>query len=434
MLSTKKTLLCSLILSIYMPVATISAVDFDALNHDEVEQRIDEVQDSVLQPSWLASNLSPKWFVGTIISNIFDGEGFIKNMFIAAFSGIDGNYNNSIMKWDGAVFFPSNISDSWSEVQINANLSISGSVISPLRLNDEIQTTNDIIISRNGNSLFQMNQWGVNSLAVWNMAGVNNSIWSYQTAIWSFAGNNNIWLNQTAVWVFAWQNNTQRDQVAIWYRSGYNNTGVYQTSLWSYAWVNNNGAYNISLWYRAWYWNLGNNVIAIGNQAAYNNTLDNQFIIKQGSVNSQPLIQWNFQTGNVWIGLVDPAATLHVAGNIIANDPTADNHVATKAYVDSNALSPLWVASWLWVGQQWYDMRWIRNRWTIYQNVTSNPIMVNIRTRAARWAYVSTDSVNWVHIWTVSWTSHWNATVSFIVPQNHYYRFDGRVEWWAELR
>lgn len=39
-------------------------------------------------------------------------------------------------------------------------------------------------------------------------------------------------------------------------------------------------------------------------------------------------------TGNVGIGTASPGAKLEVNGNIIASTPTADNHVATKGYVD----------------------------------------------------------------------------------------------------
>lgn len=40
-------------------------------------------------------------------------------------------------------------------------------------------------------------------------------------------------------------------------------------------------------------------------------------------------------SGNVGIGVTNPSVKLHVNGNIIANDPTDSNHVATKEYVDN---------------------------------------------------------------------------------------------------
>ena len=43
-------------------------------------------------------------------------------------------------------------------------------------------------------------------------------------------------------------------------------------------------------------------------------------------------------SNKVGVGTNSPAAKLHVIGNIIANNPTENNHVATKAYVD-NAVS-----------------------------------------------------------------------------------------------
>jgi hypothetical protein len=41
--------------------------------------------------------------------------------------------------------------------------------------------------------------------------------------------------------------------------------------------------------------------------------------------------------GNVGIGTITPGAELEVNGNIIASSPTADNHVATKGYVDASS-------------------------------------------------------------------------------------------------
>jgi len=50
---------------------------------------------------------------------------------------------------------------------------------------------------------------------------------------------------------------------------------------------------------------------------------------------------WNDGNGhvttdvNVGIRNAHPSVALDVSGNVIANDPTADNHLATKSYVDA---------------------------------------------------------------------------------------------------
>ncbi len=44
-----------------------------------------------------------------------------------------------------------------------------------------------------------------------------------------------------------------------------------------------------------------------------------------------------FNSGKVGIGTSNPLASLHVNGNIVANTPTINSHVATKGYVDSNS-------------------------------------------------------------------------------------------------
>ncbi len=44
--------------------------------------------------------------------------------------------------------------------------------------------------------------------------------------------------------------------------------------------------------------------------------------------------------GNVGIGTITPASTLHVNGNISASDPTVPEHVVTKRYVDHYCTNP----------------------------------------------------------------------------------------------
>jgi hypothetical protein len=53
-----------------------------------------------------------------------------------------------------------------------------------------------------------------------------------------------------------------------------------------------------------------------------------------------------------------PQAKLHVGGNIIANDPTTGNHVATKTYVDSKVNS---------------NGAWMKNGANIYYTITHVP-------------------------------------------------------------
>ncbi len=52
-----------------------------------------------------------------------------------------------------------------------------------------------------------------------------------------------------------------------------------------------------------------------------------------------PVGSINYASGNVGIGKSSPLAKLDVGGNIIADTPTASNHVATKNYVDGRLSS-----------------------------------------------------------------------------------------------
>ena len=63
--------------------------------------------------------------------------------------------------------------------------------------------------------------------------------------------------------------------------------------------------------------------------------LDLDFIVDSQASNNSLFVQGD--TGNVGIGINNPSEKLEVDGNIIADVPTANNHVATKAYVDASS-------------------------------------------------------------------------------------------------
>jgi hypothetical protein len=67
--------------------------------------------------------------------------------------------------------------------------------------------------------------------------------------------------------------------------------------------------------YEATYLNTADDVVAIGYQAGKSNAVANQFIVKQANINTIPLIQGDFSTGNVGIGTTAPGHKLDVVGD-----------------------------------------------------------------------------------------------------------------------
>jgi len=137
------------------------------------------------------------------------------------------------------------------------------------------------------------------------------------------------------------------------YRAGYLNSGIYLSSVGYSAGRQNTGANQSSLGYTAGYINTGdnitvvgyqagrqnsgNNIVAIGHQAGYLNTLDNQFIVRHSTANSIPLIQGNFESGSIGIGLTLPQSNLHVAGDIWASGSnghiTASGNISASSFI-----------------------------------------------------------------------------------------------------
>jgi len=66
--------------------------------------------------------------------------------------------------------------------------------------------------------------------------------------------------------------------------------------------------------YEATSGNSGDDVVALGYQAGKDNTVANQFIVKQANINAIPLIQGDFNSGNVGIGTTKPKNKLNIVG------------------------------------------------------------------------------------------------------------------------
>lgn len=96
----------------------------------------------------------------------------------------------------------------------------------------------------------------------------------------------------------------------------------------------------------------------------------------------------------------------------------------------------------LGIGQTWQDVTGSRAVLTVYQNLTTRPIAVNIteffNSTAGNFAEVSADNVTFIKVGRTSGLAN-GMGVSFVVPVNHYYRLTqsaGATTFvtWSELR
>lgn len=99
---------------------------------------------------------------------------------------------------------------------------------------------------------------------------------------------------------------------------------------------------------------------------------------------------------------------------------------STKAYVDANTVG---------VGQTWNNVTAFRFQSTTYRNTTGKPIMVQIThdSGTAGDIEASSDGSSWVTIGG-SRIGGTGLNISFIVPDDHYYRTYGSFTTWSELR
>lgn len=182
---------------------------------------------------------------------------------------------------------------------------------------------------------------GSSQSAFGRLAGYNNTA-SSQSVFGVNAGRNNKGLFQSAFGVSAGYYNIGDYQTAFGFDAGTNNKGISQTSVGRLAGAQNIGNYQTVIGAEAGHRNTADNLVAIGYQAGKENATANQFIVQQRNVNITPLIQGDFATGKVGIGVTNPTEALQVNGNIDVSDnrilrlanPTNDTDAANKWYVD----------------------------------------------------------------------------------------------------
>lgn len=148
------------------------------------------------------------------------------------------------------------------------------------------------------------------------------------------AGRSNTGSSVIAMGYQAGQSNTGSGSSMLGYQAGYSNTGTRLTSLGYSAGRLNSGANSVGLGYYALEQNTGVNTIGIGYyacrlntgassicigyQSGMGNSVANQFIVKQNNINSIPLMQGDFLTGNLGIGTTTPQNKLNVIGEVNA--------------------------------------------------------------------------------------------------------------------
>jgi len=184
---------------------------------------------------------------------------------------------------------------------------------------------------------------GDHQTAMGHAAGQSNS-GDHQTTTGHAAGYSNSGASQTAMGHLAGYKNTGNSQTVLGYYTGYKNTGNSQTAMGYAAGQSNSGNQTTAMGYEATKGNSGNDVVALGYQAGKDNTVANQFIVKQANINTVPLIQGDFSTGNVGIGVADPHSKLEVNGAISsavlavtsANDGTVAVGGINSIFIDAS--------------------------------------------------------------------------------------------------
>ncbi len=118
------------------------------------------------------------------------------------------------------------------------------------------------------------------------------------------------------------------------------------------------------------------------------------------------------------LGLTDAIVTTTLASQAEAEAGTNNTKLVTPLRV-AQAITAL--ASGLGVGQEWQSVT--RSLNTVYQNTTGKPIMAFVQGDNSLRAEVSTDQATWYKTWLNTDSNDHGGT--FIIPDDHYYRYVG---------
>ena len=390
-----------------------SAHALDSLNVSEVNTRITKLQEAV---PWTVppvdSGYDRKWYVGSILANIFTATQKIKSDFILGFRDILwSSYQHNIPKWNGQIFKPGTLWDRGGNIWVWTS-----SISSWLKLDVEWKVWATEYCDENGANCFVATsfpaQWYqannqecsnfCNSRGLSNIgdpansnalctsgenafSSISNIIYSYGT--WGGYQSS----STTSVWGMCYRSGQPRDNdgtdITTWcFCSGGTQVGSSQVSgwvgggasIWSQAWsitylLSNNvgiGTSSPSTALHVWaVWRFDGWVQVDGNRAISNTNRSHTaqshlsdygfFQVKNNAWDTGAYFgAWNWwnrinlvldtadrmniRGWNVGIWVNDPNARLHVNGNIISNNPTANSHVATKSYVDNQVTSVPW--------------------------------------------------------------------------------------------
>lgn len=141
-------------------------------------------------------------------------------------------------------------------------------------------------------------------------------------------------------------------------------------------------------------------------------------------------------TGAVTLNHADTStqASVNNTGSTYIQDVTLDGFGHVTALVSSTVPTPVGLG----IGQTWQNVTGSRSgNNTSYQNTTGSPIMVVItdNNTSSESISVSTNNATWVTIGNIEATTSSQAALSFVVPDDHYYRYGGSSPTiWTELR